>query len=325
MHLRPLGTTGKTVSVLGLGGHEFYPDGRMKGLSDNLAEAARPGYRRSDFGGPDRAALLAAALASGATLFDVTIDPEVEALGRNMRSLAPAPMAALVQMRPQGMCYSYEAGNAGLADASRLNAEVDRLLDLSGLPRIGLLNIAFEWPALETSDYLARLADAVAGLKATGRVELVSCDALWCGESLYLRMIETGLFDVVWVNLNALCPRPLAQVIPAARNRGMGVIVREAFAKGRLLELAREALGPDSIPRVCASALRWVVAQDVDALVVGARSAAEWDANVAAVASGSGLNASDDETLGRLLATEAAQQLSRAMTTRFEAGADGRP
>ena len=321
MQHRSLGKTGKTVSVLGLGGHEFYPDGRMKGLSDNLAEAARPGYRRDDFGGPDRQALVAAADASGATLFDVTIDPEVEALGRCLRA---SPGERLVQMRPQGMCYSYEPGNAGLADAARLEAEVDRLRALSGLDRIGILNIGFEWPALQAPDYLKRLADALAGLKASGRIALAGCDGLWCGKALYLRMIEAGCFDVVWINLNPLCPAPLDRVIPAARSAGMGVIVREAFAKGRLPALARETLGPASVGDVCAGSLRWIVTRDVDSLVIGVRNAAEWQANLA-VAEGAGGPSASDAALERLLATDAARAAAAEMAARFEKGSDWRP
>lgn len=324
MQVRALGATGQSVSVLGLGGHEFHDDGRMRGLSDNLAEAAKPGYRRDDFGGPGRQALVAAAVASGATLFDVTIDPEVEALGRNLRALPGGAGDALVQMRPQGMCYSYEAGNAGLADASRLTAEVDRLRALSGQDRIGILNIGFEWPALEAPGYLKRLADALAALKASGRIALAGCDGLWCGEPLYLRMIEAGCFDVVWINLNPLCPAPLERVIPAARAAGMGVIVREAFAKGRLPAMARETLGADDVGAACAGSLRWILRQDVDSLVIGARSAAEWQANLA-VAAGEGDGERADETLARLLATGPARAAAAEMTLRFEKGSDLRP
>lgn len=324
MQHRPLGRTGRTVSVLGLGGHEFYDDGRMRGLSDNLAEAARPGYARDDFGGPGRQALVAAAVASGVTLFDVTIDPEVEALGRNLRALPGGAGQALVQMRPQGMCYSYEPGNAGLADAARLTAEVDRLRSLSGLDRIGILNIGFEWPALQNPGYLKRLADALAGLKASGRIGLAGCDGLWCGEALYLRMIEAGCFDVVWINLNPLCPAPLDRVIPAARAAGMGVIVREAFSKGRLPALARETLGPEAVGKACAGSLRWILRQDVDSLVVGVRSAAEWQAN-AAVAHESAAPSDADDVLARLLATEPARAAAAEMKARFEKGSEWRP
>lgn len=324
MQYRALGGTGRTVSVLGLGGHEFYDDGRMRGLSDNLAEAAKPGYTRDDFGGAGRQALVAAAVASGTTLFDVTIDPEVEALGRNFRALPGGGPKALVQMRPQGMCYSYEPGNAGLADAARLTAEVDRLRSLSGLDRIGILNMGFEWPALEDPDYLKRLADALASLKASGRIALAGCDGLWCGEALYLRMIEAGCFDVVWINLNPLCPAPLDRVIPAARAAGMGVIVREAFAKGRLPSIARETLGAQGVSAACAGSLRWILRQDVDSLVIGVRSAAEWQANLAA-AEGTVTPPDADDALARLLATESARAAAAEMKARFEKGSDWRP
>ena len=85
---RTLGHTGIPVSALALGGHEYLADGRLKGFGDDFENAVLAGYRRSDFGGPARRAIVARALARGVNYFDVTIDPEVEALGRTLRSPA---------------------------------------------------------------------------------------------------------------------------------------------------------------------------------------------------------------------------------------------
>lgn len=321
MRYRRLGQAPMSVSLLGLGGHEFYPDGRMKGLSDNLMAAARPGYARDDFGGPARASLVRQAVDLGVTLFDATIDPEVEAIGRNLPNRDPG---RLVQMRPQGMCYNYEAGNASLADRGALTAEVDRLRALSGIPRIGILNFAFEFEALDRPDYLERLADNIAHLKRTGRIGLAACDGLWCGERMYLRMIDIGCFDVVWINFSPLYQAPLRAVFPAARESGLAIIAREAFGKGRLPRIARDAMGEDAAAAACAGALRWIARRDdVSSIVIGCRDGGELAAAAVAVDAHRDLAPGGDpadEFLERLLSLPAAREAMTENDRAFSSG-----
>ena len=49
------------VSVIGLGGHEFLPDGRFRGFNDNFELATQPGYIFEGFGKAERHVLPTAA------------------------------------------------------------------------------------------------------------------------------------------------------------------------------------------------------------------------------------------------------------------------
>ena len=295
MDRRDLGRTGLRVSVLALGGHEYHPDGRLKGISDDLAAAVQPGFTMPGFGGPARQALVDRALEAGITYFDATIDPEVEALGRTLAA-ARAPSDVLVQCRPQGMCYRYDPGNGALADLARLRPEVRRLAALLGRPRIDVLNFGFEAEALAAdADYLKRLGDVVAALKGEGLIGLAACDSLHSGEAHYLRMMQAGCFDLVWLNFGPLCPFPAEQVLPAAQELGMGVATREAFAKGALFRTA-PALARPALAR---AAIRWILGHEqVSSLAVGVRDGGELAANLAAA--GGPLDAADGEVLDRL-------------------------
>jgi aryl-alcohol dehydrogenase-like predicted oxidoreductase len=304
---RRLGHTGISVSCLALGGHEYLPDGGLKGFADDFDNAIQPGYRRPDFGGPERQEIVARALHRGVNYFDVTIDPEVEALGRGLREHSEGNAAGevLVQVRPQGLCYRYDPGNPGLLRPGRLRAEVLRLRDLLGRDAVDVLNLGIEREALDpatgNSDYLTMLADVLAELRADELVRLVACDTLFSGERQYVELIRSGCFDLVWLSFGPLSPAPRQVVLPLAREAGLGVAAREAFGKGTLFTAAR-AVGAD-VAEVAAAAQLWVLDHaEVSTLAVGVRTVAEFDAD--ADAAGRGFSDRDRELLDRVLGAD---------------------
>jgi len=313
---RRLGHTGISVSCLALGGHEYLPDGGLKGIADDFDNAVQPGYRRPDFGGPERQEIVARALRRGVNYFDVTIDPEVEALGRALREHAGDSAAdsaggsaggseVLVQARPQGLCYRYDPGNPGLLRPGRLRGEVRRLRDLLGRDAVDVLNLGIEREALDpatgNSDYLTMLADVLAELRADELVRLVACDTLFSGERQYVELIRSGCFDVVWLSFGPLSPAPRQVVLPLAREAGLGVVAREAFGKGSLFTAAR-AVGVD-VAQAAAAAQLWVLDHaEVAALAVGVRTVAEFDADADAAAGG--FSDRDRELLDRVLGAD---------------------
>ncbi len=304
MNYRELGKSGVSVSVLALGGHEYHPDGRLKGFTDHPGDALKPGYVNAGFGSAERRALVTYAVAQGITYFDATIDPEVAALGECLAAAAPM-RPVLVQCRPQGMCYQYDPGNRALADLSRLRPEVERLAKLGGRRRIDVLNFGFEAAAL-TADptYLERLAATIGSLKAAGLIRFAACDSLQSGESHYLRVMQAGCFDLVWLNFGPLCPFPAERLFPLARRLGMGVVVREAFQKGNLFRVA-EAGGFSEGRKVLAdAAIRWILNhRDVSCLVTGVRNVGELEGNL--IASGLPPTSQDQDLLERLGRTPA--------------------
>jgi aryl-alcohol dehydrogenase-like predicted oxidoreductase len=335
---RTLGHTGIPVSALALGGHEYLADGRLKGFGDDFENAVLAGYRRSDFGGPARRAIVTRALARGVNYFDVTIDPEVEALGRTLRSPAVFDVTAmtgvsgvtgasgpaagaesvLVQARPQGLCYRYDPGNPGLVRPGVLRAEVRRLAELLGRGRVDVLNLGLEREALDPvtgrPDYLKALAEILTELRADGLVGLVACDSLFSGESQYVTLIESGCFDVVWLTFGPLTPAPAEVVLPRAREAGLGVVAREAFGKGALFRFAAEA--GVAAGEVAGAAQRWVLSHaEVGTLAVGVRTADEFDRN--ADAATRPYTDADRTLLDRVLATDAARAAVTESTAAF--------
>ena len=113
-----LGKTGVKASVLGMGGHEYLPNGKSRGFNEDFKKSTTAGEIFAGFGAENRKKVLKEAYELGINFFDVTQDSEKEALGRNLKEM-PAPYDIVIQTRPEGMCYTYDEYNACLLYTSR--------------------------------------------------------------------------------------------------------------------------------------------------------------------------------------------------------------
>lgn len=268
MIYKQLGKADARISVIAMGGHEYLPTGASRGFNENFELAVTPGYIFDGFGQENRKNVLRAAFDNGINLFDVTHDSEKEALGRNLKEMPP-PYEIYVQTRPEGMVYTYDPYNAKMADYGLLKAEAQRILKLLRRETIDFFNLAFMRDALDHDpDYLAKIGDNVARLKREGLIRFACADT-FSGEDTYLRQIEAGCFDVVYINYNFGdygCER---KVFPAAQAKGLGIISREAFMKGKLFAMVAEA-GLTDRNRAAQAALRWNLARpETTAVVLG--------------------------------------------------------
>ena len=270
MITRPYGNTGVELSAIGLGGHEFLPDGSSRGFNEDRGDAIRPGYTGKGYGGPNRIGLLKLAFESGINFLDVTIDPEQEALGRNLRDVPP-PYDVYIQTRPQGMGYSYDPGNRKMTDFGLLKAEVERILTLLQREQLEILNVPFMQEALdEDPEYLDKIGENVDRLKGEGLIRFASADTN-SGEATYLAQIGSGAFDSVSMNLNLADCAAREKVLPAAAAAGMGVITREVFMKGRLFRYGEWA-GITDRDLLCRASLTWNLSvPEVTTVLVGAQ------------------------------------------------------
>ncbi len=252
---------GVKISLFSMGGHEYLPDGRSRGFNEDMAKATRtPGYIFEGFGGDKRLQVLRIAYEHGVNFFDVTQDTEKEALCRNLKDLPP-PYEIFVQTRPEGMCYSYDQYNRGLADYGRLKAEVQRGLKLLGRDRIDFLNFGIlRWALDHDPEYLDKLKANIAALKKEGLIRWASADT-FSGEWTFLRMIESGAFDACNLNFNFGDWGARRKVIPAAHAAGMAIFLREAFFKGPLFRMGAEA-GIEDRKALAAAALRWCLSHE---------------------------------------------------------------
>jgi aryl-alcohol dehydrogenase-like predicted oxidoreductase len=291
------------LSRIGLGGHEYLPDGASRGFNEDGKLAVTPGHIFPGFGEEKRKRVLRAAYEHKINFFDVTLDSEIEALGRNLKELPP-PYEIAVQTRPQGMVYSYDPGNRKMATYELLEIEVQRLLGLLKRDRLDFLNVAFMHSALEEDPYyLDKIDSNVRRLKDTHLIRFACADT-FSGEATYLRQIETGCFDAVFINFSFAddCARQV--VLPDAAKRGMAVIAREVFMKGALFAMGDEAgvTDRDHLARV---ALKWVLSHDEVTIAMVGADTPEQLANGVSVVEQPELDSDDNELLKRIRATRA--------------------
>lgn len=263
-----LGKTGVEVSVLGMGGHEYLSNGKSRGFNEDFQKSTTPGMILEGFGNENRLQVLKKAYELGINFYDVTQDSEKEALGRNLKQMPP-PHEIYVQTRPEGMVYTYDKNNVKMGNLELLRVEVQRILRLLQRDTIDFLNIAPMKCAFDHDpEYLEKLGRNIATLKREGLIRFACADT-FSGEETYLKMIESNYFDVIYINFNFADYQAGNKVLKAAKAQGMGVISREAYMKGQLFQMAKEA-GITDTKALADAALRWCRMQDgVDMVIYG--------------------------------------------------------
>ena len=258
MIYRQIGDSDVQLSVIGLGGHEYLENGSSRGFNEDFAAAVRPGYVGVGYGGAVRRQVLATAFEHGINFLDVTIDPEKEALGRNLKEVIP-PYEVYIQTRPEGMGYRYDEHNAKMAQYPLLKAEVERILILLQRDTIDFLNLPFMQSALDHDpEYLDKISDNVTRLKQAGLIRFASADN-FSGESTYLAQVNAGCFDSLAMNFNFADAGATRSVIPQAQKNGLAVITREVFLKGKLFPMGDE-IGVTDRNLLARVSLKWNLA-----------------------------------------------------------------
>jgi aryl-alcohol dehydrogenase-like predicted oxidoreductase len=268
MLYKKLGKTDALISIIALGGHEYLPDKRSRGFNEDFEKAITPGFIFNGFGQEKRKKVLKAAFDHGINFFDVTMDSEKEALGRNLKEIPP-PYPIYVQTRPEGFVYTYDENNVKMGKYDVLKQEVYRILQLLQRERIEFLNFAFMKAALDHDpEYMDKICFNIKKLKEEGLIQYACADT-FSGESTYIRQIESGCFDAVYINFNFGDDGGTRQVLPLAKKMGMGVIAREAFMKGNLFKMAKEA-GIEDTHKLAQAALKWCLSfPEVTTVVYG--------------------------------------------------------
>jgi len=277
MDYRTLGRTGLRVSALALGTVEL-------GLDYGIAapgEFGRPAE-------PEAIRMVHAALDGGINLIDTArAYGESEAvLGRALRGRRDQVVLA-TKVRTQ-------LDDGTLPDSADLRGLMERALETS----LRLLQTDYVdiWQIHNVDAELLRRRDIVAEVFAaarqSGKVRYVGGSTY--GAEMPMAALQTGLFDMLQITYSTLDQRLADQVLPAAADRGVGIVARSILLKGALTprgdylpdhlaelrERSRQfrglvaALGLDIGPVQAAIAFGLAQAQ-IHAVLVGVRS--EWE------------------------------------------------
>jgi aryl-alcohol dehydrogenase-like predicted oxidoreductase len=318
MEFHRIAGTDVRLSRVALGGHEYLPNGNSRGFNEDFARAITPGHSFPGFGGEQRKAVLAAAYDIGVNFFDVTLDAEKEALGRNLSEMPP-PYEVYVQTRPEAMNYSYDPGNRKMTDLGLLRAEVQRILKVLRRERLELLNLGILRAAIDGDpEFVAKLAANIKALQKEGLILFAAADT-FSGEATYRAMMASGAFATLNINFNIADDYPEREIFPFAGQRGMGVVVREAFLKGILFRLGREAgIVDDAL--LARAAMKWLASRPgVDCVIIGADTAGHFRDNARAFAAPS-LDDAESAVLNQLRAHPSFIALQKQKRDEFSGG-----
>lgn len=255
-----IGNTDIKVSYIAMGGHEYLPNGQSRGFNENFAFAIKPGYIFEGFGSENRKQVLKTAFNHGVNFFDVTMDSEKEAIGRNLKELG-IPYEIYIQTRPEGMAYTYDENNAKMADYALLKAEAQRIIKLLQRDCIDFFNFAFMKSAWEHDpEYFDKIKDNIERLKKEGLIRFACADT-FSGEETYLDQIKSDAYDAIYINFNFADYQAERKVFPLCREKGKCIFTREAFMKGNLFQFAKEA-NIENKMLVAHAAMKWLLAHD---------------------------------------------------------------
>lgn len=300
-----LGSTGVKASALALGGHEYMANGKSRGFNENRQLAATPGYVFDGFVNENRKQVLLKALELGINFFDLTQDSEKFAFAELMKDITP-PFEIYIQTRPEGMLYDYDPFNAKMARYDALKEEVIRISKMLRVERVDFLNLAPLQTAFHhDSAYMDKLADNVRRLKQEGLIRFACADT-FSGEETYLRLIHSGVFDVMYVNYNFADCHALDKAIPAARAQGMGIVAREAYLKGQLFRSIAPEMGLTNVSALADAAFKWCYQnQGADVVVYGTNKVKNLEHAAGLVCGSLSLTAEDNTLLDQARNTKA--------------------
>lgn len=275
MNLRPLGSTPHLVSPIGLGLAALGRPGYLNvGHADDLSERSVAALERRAH------ALLDEAYAGGVRYFDAARSyGRAEAfLGSWLRR--HAPQGAVVGSK---WGYTYTADWRTDADTHEVKdhsaANLDRQWPQTQAQLGGFLNLyqihsaTLETGVLEDSAVLGRLealkADGIAiGLSVSGPEQ-----AQTIRRALAVEVQGTRLFDTVQATWNLL-ESAAGDALATARREGVGVIVKEALANGRLTRRNDEPALAPKLAVLAAHAER--LGTTLETLALGAVLAQPW-------------------------------------------------
>ena len=225
MKYRELGKSGISVSEIGLGAWELGGSYYLRDRSSANNDPA--GY--DDVAADEAVATIHWGLEHGLTFIDTApIYGDGESERRIARALQGRAEPVTVETK---LCVFAEDGRyRRVFTREVVEAEIEKSRQRLGVDVIDI-DLLHSPSREEFGD--GQSLDALRELKARGKVRWIGVSASYDPEHT-LELIETGALDVLQIPLSILRPEMAEQVLPEARRRDVGVVVREPLANGYL-------------------------------------------------------------------------------------------
>jgi aryl-alcohol dehydrogenase-like predicted oxidoreductase len=225
MKYRDLGRTGISVSEIGLGAWELGGSYYLRDRSSANSDPA--GY--DDVAADEAIATIHWGLERGLTFIDTApIYGDGESERRIAAALRGRPEPVTVETK---LCVFAEDGRyRRVFTREVVEAELERSRQRLGVDVIDI-DLLHSPSRQEFGD--GQSLDALRELKASGKVRWIGVSASYDTDHT-LELLETGALDVLQIPLSVLRPEMAEQVLPEARRRNVGVVVREPLANGYL-------------------------------------------------------------------------------------------
>jgi aryl-alcohol dehydrogenase-like predicted oxidoreductase len=225
MKYRQLGKTSIKVSEIGLGAWELGGSYYLRDRSSANNDPA--GY--DDVAADDAVATIHWGLEHGLNFVDTApIYGDGESERRIARALRGRPEPVTVETK---LCVFAEDGHyRRVFTREVVESEIEKSRQRLGVDVIDI-DLLHSPSREEFGD--GQSLDALRELKARGKVRWIGVSASYDTEHT-LELLETGALDVLQIPLSILKPEMAEQVLPEARRRDVGVVVREPLANGYL-------------------------------------------------------------------------------------------
>ena len=248
MKYRRLGRSDLQVSEIGVGGHHLRKD-------------SPEGERIFRGTAQDRATIFSRALDNGITFFDTTFKEEVISFGESLKIMGRRDEMVLCSMDEQ--YASFRSDN--LKDYKKHTAdELDRCLRWLGTDWLDVYWLRYD-VGEHTDDMIRYSIEAMREAKEAGKIRAIGNSGHHT-EFMQKTMGEWDAWDVIMFPYNFVRRYAEDYVLPAARERDVGVIIMKPFAGGRFFRtdpktgIRDENVWPlEKQSQIATASLKWIL------------------------------------------------------------------
>jgi aryl-alcohol dehydrogenase-like predicted oxidoreductase len=165
---------------------------------------------------------------------------------------------------------------------------------------------------------IAKITANVKALQKEGLILFAAADT-FSGQETYKAMMASSAFATLNINFNVADDYPEREIFPFARKQNMRVVVREAFIKGVLFRLAKEAgIGDDGL--IASAGMKWLASRPgIDSVIMGPDTAEHLRDNLRAFHN-TKLDDAENAALEKLRAHPSFVALKKQKDEEFSAG-----